>query len=211
MDTNERIEKVKVYLETSGRYLASPFKAEYKRSEKAGSTTEMIVMSFALEFGMQFSCFVDKTIFYKDLPQVKEEIDYMLKYVAPELVGKKYNAANFESYANALCSDINASIRRSWDEKSRRYCYLKIRVMKDDKYPKIDDYIPKNGTHRNQWICDLNDTRAIWFSKWELENCKMPFRAANESSFQSARFTGEPETVAAFSDAKAENFDDLPF
>ncbi len=198
----EPIDKTKVRITTSGVYTVKPFKAKFKQK----NDLQMLEVSFSVELGMNFSCYIDKTIFFRDKEQVKEEINYLLGFIAPELISKEYKG-NFEAYANALSADINASIRKSWDNNQLRQFRMKIRVLKNNNYPTTDDYIPKSGSFRNHYIANYDDPKTLWFSKWELNNCVMPFAAVESVGSQGVEMSPRRESEPAFADS----FDDLPF
>lgn len=196
----ETKEKVNVRLTTSGIYRVSPFKAEYK---KAGEYETLSVV-FSVELGFGLSCWQNKTIFFKDSVQINEEIQFLLKFIAPNLLGKKYNVATFKEYADALCADINTELLKNRESGNRIVLNGKILRKKGSNYIEFEDYIPPTGDFRKSYLAHVDDYRSQWFSKWELDNCEVPFIQTTPRNN-----TPEPVVVDAFSQSISN--DDLPF
>lgn len=175
-------EKIDVKLTTGGIYLMTPMMAEYKKFD----SYEAISVRFKLNLSMSLDCWVGKTIFFKDQNALNEEVKYILKFIAPELLEKTYKATSFEEYAKELCKDINKSLSDSRSNKNFTTLLGKLIRKKDSKYVEFESHIPASGDYRKEYLAQLHEYNKLYFSNWELDNCVVPFerdeRASNKNS-----------------------------
>lgn len=185
----ENKERISVKLTVGGIYRVSPFKCEFKEIDTKAGKKQALSISFSVDLGTSFDCWVNKMIFFKSTEQIREEVKFLLKLLAPELLQVEYKATNFKDFAFDLCKDLNNTLKSARDEKRRLFFHGKMRKKKDSDYVDFEEFIPLTGNFRVNWLAELSDTSSQWFTPWELDNCVVPFeRKIKENQKEDSSF-----------------------
>lgn len=203
----ENKERISVRLTVGGEYKVSPYKAEFKQFGEY----ETISIAFSVELGYAFSCWVSKVLFFKSKEQIHKEVQYILKFIAPELLDKQYGTRDFKSYAEKLCEDINSILRYNRENRMSKVFMGKIRVD-NNGYCNFEDLIPRTGDFIKNYLGHINeDSLGMWFTEWEFENCKVPFERTNKAVGTNISNGTSKKEVGVDPFEKSTYDDDLPF
>lgn len=168
----EKKERKFVKLRTSGVYPLIPIKAEYKQK----GVYDTMTVRFLVQLGSRFSCTVFKTVFFKTKDQANAEIQYLLKFICPDLMSQESNAATFKEYVEQISAIINREFDKQKAEgKKRDLVYGKILIKKDKNFEELPDHVGKDGQKIN-YLATLDNLHDIsYFTEWEANNCIVPF------------------------------------
>lgn len=219
----ERKERMDVNLTMGGIFPVIPIKAEYRQV----TGHETIQVAFKLAIGYSLECWVRKTLFFKDTTSFNEEMNYILKFIAPSLLNKEYKAAGFKEYADQVCYDINAILQQGRTAakeakesgKTARVeepIFLgKLLRKKNSQYVEFGERFNQGATFAKDYLALLTDPNSLYFTPWEIENTITPFSVKSKfgddttSSASGGRYMNAPTSATSWS-GQGDN-DDLPF
>ena len=196
----EKKDRKFVKLRTSGVYPLIPIKAEYKQK----GVYDTMTVRFLVQLGSRFSCTVFKTVFFKTMEQANAEIQYLLKFICPDLLNQASNAATFKEYVEQISAIINKEFDKQKAEgKKRDLVYGKILIKKDKNFEELPDHVGKDGQKIN-YLATLDNLHDIsYYTEWEANNCIVPFEIMPDREPEANGYTAAAIDAAA---GAAKNF-----
>lgn len=196
----EKKERKLVKLRTSGVYALIPVKAEYKQKGQYDTMT----VRFLVNLGTRWSCNVFKTVFFKTMDQANAEIQYLLKFICPDILNQASKAATFKEYVEQISTVINREFDKQKEEgKKMDMVYGKVLVKIGSKYEELPDHVGKDGTKINYLATVDNLSDISYFTEWEANNCIVPFEIMPDREPEANGYTAAAIDAAA---GAAKNF-----